>query len=107
MKFNYTFLLVLAVSGALLGGGLFLLHQLQSERIGDALRWQANRALGTGDLKKAVHFLRRYLEFQPNDMVERAKLGQALADPRLAKTDPARERALFVLEQLVTRDPER
>jgi tetratricopeptide (TPR) repeat protein len=106
-KINFRLLVILVGAVAVLGGGLFFLHKLQSGRIADALLWQANRAKENGNLPKTAHFLKRYLEFQPNDLEERAYLGRTLADPRLAKTDAARERALFVLDQVVTRDPDR
>jgi tetratricopeptide (TPR) repeat protein len=106
-KINRKLLLILTAAVVVLGGGLFFLHYLQSGRIASALLWQARRAEANGDLKKTVHFLKRYLEFEPNDFKERACLGRTLADPRLAKTGADREQAFFVLEQVVSRDPDR
>src|SRR5271165_2891153 len=104
-KVNYKLLLILLASVSLFGGGLFLVHYLQSGRISSALLWQADRAKEKGDLKKTVRFLKRYLEFEPNDLEKRAYLGRTLADPELARNGQAREEALFVLEQVVNKDP--
>src|SRR5262249_2370412 len=56
-------------------------------------------------LDLTVKFLSRYLELEPGDNEERAHLGRVLADDRLATSPRARQRALFVLEQVVTREP--
>ena len=49
----------------------------------------------------------RYLEFRGNDNEQRARLGKLLASDRLASTPKGRERALFVLEQVLAREPAR
>jgi tetratricopeptide (TPR) repeat protein len=106
-KFNTKLFLYLIGATVLLGAGLFVVHYFQSGRIANAMLWQARRAEEKGDLSQTARYLRRYLEFQPNDMDERANLGRILADPKMAKTYRARENALFVLDQVVSRDPDR
>jgi tetratricopeptide (TPR) repeat protein len=92
---------------AVLAAGVFAVQRVQSGRIAGALLWQADRAEKRGELKQAVRFLRRYLEFEPNDLRQRARLARALADPKLADSRKDREKALFVLEQVLARDPDR
>src|SRR6516165_1932678 len=96
------------LGAVVLGGvGLFLVHLLQSGRIAGALLWQARHAEDKGDLEHAARYLKRYLEFEPNDTEERAHLGRVLAEPKLANSYRGRERALFVLDQVVSREPDR
>src|SRR5262249_37415704 len=104
---NVKLLLYLLGGTALVGVGLFLVHYFQSGRIADALLWQAGRAEEKGELGGAARYLKRYLEFEPNDIEQHAHLGRVLADPKLAGTRRARESALFVLEQVVARAPDR
>jgi tetratricopeptide (TPR) repeat protein len=97
----------------LVGGTLFLailvvvVHQLQAGNISSALLWQAEQAEKQGRLRDAARFLKRYLEFAPDDIEERARLGRLLADPTLAVNNRTRQRARFVIEQVLTREPER
>jgi tetratricopeptide (TPR) repeat protein len=106
-KINTKLLLWLAGTALLLSGGLYYLHRIQSGRIAAALLWQADRAEKKGDLQRATRYLRRYLEFAPHDNEQHARLALLLASPRLTSTPQVRETALFVLEQVVARDPDR
>jgi tetratricopeptide (TPR) repeat protein len=106
-RINRKLLAYLLASLAILAAGIFCLHRFQSGRITGALLWQARRAEDKGDLKPAVRFLRRYLEFAPNDLERRASLARVLADPKLADSPKNCEKALFVLEQVLARDPGR
>src|SRR5205814_2071084 len=72
-----------------------------------ALLWQAQHAEEEGRLELTAKFLARYLELEPGDNERRAQLGHVLADPKMAITPRGRQRALFVLEQVITREPER
>src|SRR5262249_29441395 len=83
----------------LLAGALFVVHRLQAGQIADGLLWQADRAEKEGRPDQAARYLRRYLEFEPQDIDQRARLGRTLASPQLAVTPRAREQARFVLEQ--------
>lgn len=106
-QLNAKFLLILAGSTVLLAGGMFLLHRAQSGRIARALRDQAERAEKQGKTDQEVKYLARYLTFVPDDNEVRAELGRILASPEIATSPRARERALFVLEQVLLREPER
>jgi tetratricopeptide (TPR) repeat protein len=106
-KLNLKLLLrVIGLSSVLLVGVL-VLHQFQKGRIARALLWQARHAEEEGQLDLAARFFARYLELEPGDNEERANLGRVLADDKVATTPKAKQRALFVLEQVVTRDPDR
>src|ERR1700730_14958199 len=105
-KVNIKLGLVLLGSLLVMSTGLYVLHSFQSGRLADALLWQAQRAEEKGDLKGTARYLRRYLAFAPHNIEERAHLARLLADPKLATSPRACESALFVLEQVVTRDPE-
>src|SRR5262249_1857215 len=104
-KLNVKLLVWVATLTLLLGLGLFGLHAFQTGRIARALLWQAQHAEEEEHLDLTVKFLSRYLELEPGDNEERAHLGRVLADDRLATSPRARQRALFVLEQVVTREP--
>ncbi|MDB5306654.1 MAG: hypothetical protein JWO38_856 [Gemmataceae bacterium] len=56
-------IVVAALAGLLMGG-----HTLQARRIPDALKRQADRAADAGKTDSAVHYLRQYLEFEPDDV---------------------------------------
>jgi tetratricopeptide (TPR) repeat protein len=106
-KLNIKLFVILAVSAVLLGGAVYLVHYLQSGRIARALLWQARRAESQGRLDQTARYLARYLEFNPEDIEERANLGRTLASDKVAPTPRGRQRALFVLEQVLSRDPAR
>jgi tetratricopeptide (TPR) repeat protein len=106
-KLNIKLFVVLAVSAVVLGVTVYLVHYLQSGRIARALLWQARRAESQGRLDQTARYLARYLEFNPEDTDERANLGRTLASDKLATSLRARQRALFVLEQVLSRDAAR
>ena len=91
----------------LLIGGTVLAHFLQSERIARALLRQADRAEKAERSHETARFLSRYLEFAPEDTEQRARLGHLLAENFLALSFGQRQRALFVLEQVLAREPDR
>jgi tetratricopeptide (TPR) repeat protein len=106
-KLNVKLLIWVAALAVLLGLGTVALHSFQAGRIARALLWQSQRAEEEEQLDVAAKFLARYLELDPGDSEERARLGRILADPKMATTPRGYQRALFVLEQVVTREPER
>jgi tetratricopeptide (TPR) repeat protein len=106
-KLNVKFLLYLVVGTVLVVGAVFLVHRLQAAQMAEALLWQADRAEKEGRLEQTARYLRRYLEFEPGDLDNRARLGRILASPQLAVTPKTREQARFVLEQVLTREPKR
>jgi len=106
-KLNVKLLAWVAALTVLLGVGVVLLHSFQAGRIARALLWQAGHSEDEEQLDVTAKFLARYLELEPGDNEERAHLGRILADPRMATSPRYYQRALFVLEQVVTREPER
>ena len=106
-RLNVKLFLYLLAGLVLFSGTLFAVHRLQAGNISGGLLYQANQADKDGHPKQAARYLGRYLDFVPGDVEARARLGKTLADPRLAVTTRARERARFVLEQVLARDPDR
>lgn len=105
-RLNIKLLIASVILLTLLGGGIFLIHHMQSGRIAQALLWQARRAETQKRPDQVVRYLSRYLEFAPDDVEERANLGRTLADARVANSPRAKARAAEVLEQALTRDTE-
>src|SRR5436309_6592480 len=91
----------------LLCAATVLAHYFQSGRIAHALLVQADRAENEGHPEEACRFLSRYLEFVPEDTDQRARLGGLLASDRIIQGGGSNQRALFVLEQVLARDPDR
>jgi tetratricopeptide (TPR) repeat protein len=106
-KLNTRFLLILGSVTLLLAAGTAVAHQLQASRLGQALLWQADKAEKENRLDQAAKHLARYLEFQPEDTEQRARLGKLLASSNLPGTSKNHERALFTLEQVLAREPAR
>lgn len=106
-KLNSRFALFLLLG--ILGTGIagFAVHWFQSGSIARGLLWQANRAESEGRLNEAAKYLSRYLEFQPKDNAERAHLGEILSSEKLTAPRRTREQALFLLEQVLLKEPER
>src|SRR5687768_14545681 len=75
---NKRFLLKLVLFVLASAGFLFGAHTLQARRIPDALRQQADRAADAGKAEAAVHYLRQYLEFEPEDVDAQVKLADLL-----------------------------
>src|SRR5690242_13750962 len=92
---------------AALAVSLFAVHRLQAGSISSALLWQADQADKDARPDLAARYLKRYLDFSPGDLDGRARLGKTLANPKLLISGQARERARFVLEQVLTREPDR
>ena len=94
------FIVVLALAGVLVGA-----HTLQARRIPDALKRQSERAAGSGKTDAAIHYLRQYLEFAPDD----AEAMETLAD-LLRKRDPSYRgytEYVFLSEKILRVDPDR
>jgi Tfp pilus assembly protein PilF len=106
-KLNVRFLFSLLLGVIVLAGVLFGIHRLQAANIAAGLLWQADQAEKEGKLRQSTRFLDRYLEFAPNDLDQRSRLGKLLANPKLAITPRARDRARFVIDQVLIKDPER
>jgi tetratricopeptide (TPR) repeat protein len=106
-QLNVKLALILIVSGSLVLAGVFLVHYLQASRIANAFLWHAQRAEEEDRPDQVANYLKRYLEFRPHDIEERAHLGRVLASDRLAVSARTRENALFVLEPVIAREPDR
>src|ERR1700730_13164205 len=106
-KVNVRFFVSLVIGSLALIGGLFLVHYFQEGRVQAALLYQANKAEEQGQPEKMTHYLGRYLEFAPEDMGERVRLGQTLAGDSMKTVPKSRERAIYVLEGVLARDPQR
>ena len=68
-------------------GVLFAAHAVQARRIPAALKIQSERAADAGKLDLAIHYLRQYLEFEPDDAGALVELSDLLAK---RAADPAR-----------------
>ncbi|MFL5244733.1 MAG: tetratricopeptide repeat protein [Gemmataceae bacterium] len=106
-KVNTRFFVSLVLTTAALTGGLFLLHYFQSGRVEAALLFQANRAEEQGQPEKVAQFLGRYLEFAPDDMGERIRLAEMLSSEGMRTVPKSRDRAIYVIEGVLARDPQR
>src|SRR5262245_45898450 len=101
-------LLLCVLGGALaLSVLLAVVHALPASSIGNGLLWQADQAEKAGQLDQTVRYLKRYLEFSPSDSATRARLGMTMADPKVAVSPSQRQRARFVLEGILSREPDR
>jgi Tfp pilus assembly protein PilF len=104
---NVRFLLVLLTLGTTILGAVVVTHGLQTGRTARALLDQASAAEEQGQAQLATLYLSRYLDFEPADVEQRARLGRLLASRELADSPQARDRAVTVLEQVLGRDPDR
>ena len=102
---NKRFLFKLALALLVFAGLLTGAHALQAQRIPDALRRQAERAADAGKTDAAIHYLRQYLEFQPDDVDAMMKLADLL---RLRGSGPrGQSELLFLQDRILRADPER
>ncbi len=75
---NKRFLLKLILALVLFAGCLAGAHTIQAERIPAALKRQADRADAAGKPDGVARYLRRYLEFKPDDVAVRTELAENL-----------------------------
>jgi tetratricopeptide (TPR) repeat protein len=102
---NKALLLRLVVAVILLGGGLFVLHRVQSGRVPDALLWQANAAAEKGKTDKAIFYMRQYLEFRPDDHDTAIKLADLMVEKAASQKDLTN--AHFLYERVLREAPGR
>jgi tetratricopeptide (TPR) repeat protein len=86
---------------------LFGVHLFQYQRIAKALLWQAGRAEEQGQVERVARYLQRYLEFAPRDLDARANLGRTLASDYYAGDPRTRQKAVNLLDSVLTADPNR
>lgn len=89
-----------------LGLGVGVVHWLQSGRIAQAILNEAQLAEDQGRIDQTLVYLGRYLEFQPRDLTQRARLSRLLASDRFASSRKIREMAYFNLEQVLNQEPD-
>ncbi|HEY1861305.1 MAG TPA: tetratricopeptide repeat protein, partial [Gemmataceae bacterium] len=106
-KVNKKLFFFLLLSVAVLTGGVFLAHYFQSGRVKAALLRQVERAEEQKQPDKVVQYLSRYLDFAPDDLEERVHLAKTLARESPTPIPKARERAIYNLETVLARDPDR
>lgn len=86
-------------------GVLFAAHAVQSRRIPAALKQQSERAAEAGKLDLAVHYLRQYLEFHPDDTDSLVRLSELLA--KRPPTQRGYSELLFLHDRILRLDPDR
>lgn len=102
---NKRFLLKLVLVVAALTGVLFGVHVVQAGRIPAALRRQADRAADGGKHDVAIHYLRQYLEFEPDDVEAQVQLVE-----QLKKRNPAGRAGselIFLYDRILRLEPDR
>jgi tetratricopeptide (TPR) repeat protein len=100
-RFLLKLLIAVLVFAGLLAGG----HTLQARRIPEALRRQSDRAFDAGKSDVAIHYLRQYLEFEPDDAAAIEKLATLLK--RRDATWKGYTDFVFLGEKALRVDPER
>ncbi len=102
---NKPFLLKVVLTLLVLTGSLFGAHTLQARRIPEALKQQSERAAEAGKSDAAIHYLRHYLEFEPDDIDALIQLGDMLK----ARNPTGRGSAelLFLYDKILRLDPYR
>jgi tetratricopeptide (TPR) repeat protein len=106
-KINVKLFLGLLIGTLVLTGAVFAVHYFQSPRIAQSLLWQAQRAEEQGDVERTARYLERYLEFNPRDQKERARLGSLLAGEQFAALPRRRLKGVNLLDDVLTADPGR
>jgi len=106
-RFNAKVFFFLVCGSALAVAVTFAVHWLQTGRIARTLLAHADRAGEQQDAALTARYLGRYLELEPDDWDARVRLSEALASEKVAVNARSRTRALFALEQVLARLPER
>lgn len=99
-RFLLKLLLVLLISS----GALFGVHAVQARRIPAALLLQSERAAEAGKGDVAIHYLRQYLEFYPEDAEAHERLAGLLE--KRAPTSRGQWELLFLYDKILRLDPE-
>jgi tetratricopeptide (TPR) repeat protein len=100
---NKPFLLKLLLVVAALAGLLCGAHTLQARRIPEALHQQAERATDAGKTDAAIHYLRQYLEFAPEDVDAHVQLAELLK--ARDKSYRGYTELLFLYDKILGLDP--
>ncbi|MBY0513385.1 MAG: tetratricopeptide repeat protein, partial [Gemmataceae bacterium] len=102
---NKAFLLKLVLVLAAVACVLVGAHAFQARRIPDALKRQADRAAEADKHDQAIHYLRQYLEFRPDDVDAQVKLAELLR--RRSPTQRGNAELVFLYDRILRLDPDR
>ncbi len=102
---NKRFLFRLVLVFIALAGTLFGVHAVQADRIPAALLRQSERATEAGKGDIAIHYLRQYLEFAPEDVEAQIHLVELISER--APTARNQSELIFLYERILRLDPER
>ncbi len=102
---NKPFLLKLVLVILALTGVLFGVHAVQADRIPEALRRQADRAAEADKPDAAIHYLRQYLEFTPDDIDAQIQLVDLLK--KRSATSRGQAELIFLYDRILRLDPDR
>jgi tetratricopeptide (TPR) repeat protein len=102
---NKPFLLKLVLVILTITGSLFGLHAIQAGRIPEALRIQANRAADASKTDQAIHYLRQYLEFTPDDIDAQIQLVELIK--KRTTIGRSQSELIFLYDRILRLDPER
>src|SRR3954466_16157008 len=103
-KINGKFFLGLLIGTAVGVGAVFVAHHFQYRRIAQALLFQARRAEEQGLVERMATYLQRYLEFNPGDHAEKAKLACAWSGDAFAQRPRVRLNGMHLLDEVVARE---
>src|SRR4051812_12617572 len=106
---NVKFLLCLVAGLVVTSGGVALAHHLQFRRIPAALLRQALKAEDENDLSRTEDYLTRYVQFETDDVEQKAHLARILTSKKFQTATGRVEnnKAFFILQDVLARDPER
>lgn len=102
---NKRFLLRLVIAFLAFAAVLVGAHTVQARRIPAALKSQAERAADAGKDEVAVHYLRQYLEFHPDDVDAQVRLAELLA--KRPPTGRGLTDLLFLYDKILRLEPDR
>jgi tetratricopeptide (TPR) repeat protein len=102
---NKPFLLKLLLAVLVFAGVLVGIHTIQADRIPEALKRQADRAMESGKVDVAVHYLRQYLEFSPDDIDIQIQLVDLLR--KRNPTARGQAEVIFLYDRILRLDPDR
>ncbi len=102
-KINAKVALLLLIGCIVCTGAVFGIHHFQYRRIADSLLWQARRAEEQGEVRRQAKYLQRYLEFNPKDLAEKARLAKLWAGDTFAGSTRERLKAVRLLDEVLTR----
>lgn len=101
-KLNTKLLLGLLLGCMFATGAVFGVHHFQYDRIAESLLWQARRAEEQGQVRRQARYLQRYLEFNPKDLKEKARLAKLWTSEEFADSPRERGKAARLLDDVLS-----